>query len=44
MDAGDIEHYLTLVGEELEGMGLREPIQLLLIGAGICLHRLAIGQ
>lgn len=37
MDAGDIERYLTLVGEELKAMNVQEPIQLLLIGGGYML-------
>lgn len=32
MDATDIERYISLLGEELQGVGIKEPIQLLLIG------------
>lgn len=37
MNANDIERYLLLVGEELQAMGLSEPIQLLLVGGGYML-------
>jgi hypothetical protein len=37
MNASDIERYLLLVGEELQAMGVSEPIQLLLIGGGYML-------
>ena len=37
MDAKDIQRYLSLVGKELQAMGLREPIRLLLIGGGYML-------
>lgn len=37
MNASDIERYLLLVGEELAGMHVSEPIQLLLIGGGYML-------
>src|SRR5436305_2697395 len=37
MNASDIERYLLLVGEELQAMGINEPIQLLLIGSGYML-------
>ena len=37
MNASDIERYLLLVGEELQAMGVCEPIQLLLIGGGYML-------
>src|SRR5947207_16023333 len=37
MNAHDIERYLLLVGEELQTMGVCEPIQLLLIGGGYML-------
>jgi hypothetical protein len=37
MDAKDIQRYLSLVGKELQAMGVREPIRLLLIGGGYML-------
>jgi hypothetical protein len=37
MDAEDIRVYLTLVGKELKGMRLQEPIKLLMIGGGFML-------
>lgn len=37
MDAKDIEHYLSLVGTELQAMNVQEPIELLLIGGGYML-------
>jgi hypothetical protein len=37
MNANDIERYLLLVGEELQAMGVSEPIQLLLVGGGYML-------
>ena len=37
MNAKDIRIYLILVGKELESMGLREPIRLLMIGGGYML-------
>ncbi|HZO75313.1 MAG TPA: hypothetical protein VFB60_24115 [Ktedonobacteraceae bacterium] len=40
MDAKDILVYLKLVGKELEGMSLREPIQLLMIGGGYMLTQI----
>jgi hypothetical protein len=40
MNARDIEHYLLLVGKELQAMGVNEPIQLLLIGGGYMLTQI----
>lgn len=37
MNAKDIEHYFFLVGAELQGMNVQEPIELLLIGGGFML-------
>ncbi|HEX4208508.1 MAG TPA: hypothetical protein VHZ51_30735 [Ktedonobacteraceae bacterium] len=37
MDAKDIERYLSLLGEELQAIGVQEPIQLLLVGGGYML-------
>src|SRR5579859_588212 len=37
MNAKDIRIYLTLIGKELEDMGLQEPIKLLMIGGGYML-------
>jgi len=37
MDAKDIQRYLSLVGKELQAMGVQEPVQLLLIGGGYML-------
>lgn len=37
MNSRDIQFYLTLVGRELEYRGMREPIQLLMIGGGYML-------
>jgi hypothetical protein len=40
MNASDIERYLLLVGEELQAMGVSEPIQLLLVGGGYMLTQI----
>ncbi len=40
MNAKDIERYLTLVGRELEDIGMQEPIQLLMIGGGYMLTQI----
>lgn len=37
MQAKDIERYFSLIGKELQGMNVQEPIQLLLIGGGYML-------
>src|SRR5689334_375923 len=34
VNAEDIERYLWLVGEELKGMNVQEPVELLLVGGG----------
>lgn len=43
MNAKDIERYFTLVGRELENMGMQEPIQLLMIGDGYMLTQVRGG-
>ncbi|HLZ61991.1 MAG TPA: hypothetical protein VKR06_34030 [Ktedonosporobacter sp.] len=37
MEARDIEHYLSLLGEELEALGVRTTFRLLMIGGGFML-------
>jgi len=44
VNAKDIERYLTLVGRELEDMGMQEPIQLLMIGGGYMLTQVRGGR
>ncbi len=40
MDVRDIEHYLLLVGKELEALDVQEPIKLLLVGGGYMLAQI----
>ncbi|HEX4203137.1 MAG TPA: hypothetical protein VHZ51_02845 [Ktedonobacteraceae bacterium] len=40
MNANDIERYLSLLGEELQAIGVQEPIQLLLVGGGYMLTQI----
>jgi hypothetical protein len=40
MTAQDIEHYLALLGQELEALGIARPVRLLMIGGGFMLTQI----
>lgn len=42
MESQDIEHYLALLGEQLETLGLRTPLRLLMIGGGFMLTQVGV--